>query len=65
VLRLQSKVDESIRKEEAFVNLSGATVPATEGEKEQPGKESQSVEQPPAPVEPGNATVPAEGAGGK
>ncbi len=65
VLRLQSKVDESIRKEEAFVNLSGATIPATDEEKEQSGEENRAVEPPPAPVEPGNATVPAEGAGGK
>jgi monofunctional biosynthetic peptidoglycan transglycosylase len=65
VLRLQSKVDESIRKEEAFVNLSGATVPATDDQKVSPGEEGHSVVPLPAPVEPGNAVVPTEGVGGK
>jgi monofunctional biosynthetic peptidoglycan transglycosylase len=65
VLRLQRKVDESIRKEEAFVNLSGATVPAPDEEKEQPGEESLSAEPPPSAAEPGNAVAPTEGGGGK
>src|SRR6266571_2329303 len=65
VLRLQSKVDESIRKEEAFVNLSGATVPETDDEEEIPGEEGKAVAPPPAAAEPVNVVAPAEGVGGK